>query len=213
MACRPELMGTGGTGLCATCFLASKDECTLVIRTRWERHNAAPNTSLHYLILMGAAATLQFIKHSRCVNTGCLSGCFALSSLGSCRNRTDIRASCAKTPKCSIVKIFNTTLICFIAKSSFLRHRADGASLRLVTFMLPVFRNGSPPSVSAGNSYSCAKGFSKPSQMDTRPGSAWIISFHQLPGEETASTRAEALLTTIRNLPVLTGLLTQDIIR
>lgn len=45
MACRPELMGTGGTGLCTTCFLASKDECTLVIRTRWERHNAVPNTS------------------------------------------------------------------------------------------------------------------------------------------------------------------------
>lgn len=129
-------------------------------------------SSLLYLILMGAAATLQFIKHSRCVNTGCLSGCVALSSLRSRRNRADIHASCAQTPKCPIVKIFNTTLICFIAKSSFLVHRADGASLLLGTFTLPVFRNGSPPSVSAGKSYSCAKGFSKPSQMDTRPGSA-----------------------------------------
>lgn len=106
-----------------------------------------------------------------------------------------------------------SVLLFLFTKSSFLGHRADGASLPPFIFILPVFRNGSPPSVSTGKSYSCAKGSSTPSQMGTRPSNTWIISFYQPPGEKLASTGAEASLTTIRNLLILTGLLTQDIIR
>lgn len=142
MVCRPELMGTGGSGLYTACFLASKDECTLLIRTRWERHNAAPNTSrflcgsLHYLILMGSAATSQFIKHSPCVNTGYLSGGVTLSSSESCRNRTE-HILWTKTWMADLsVRIYATTLSWSVLMPN---HPFEGTTLHLVTFNQPVF--------------------------------------------------------------------------
>lgn len=159
--------------------------------------------SLHYLILMGSAATSQFIKHSPCVNTGYLSGGVALSSPGSCRNRTE-RILWTNTWMADLsVRIYAPTLSWSVLMPN---QPLEGGAPHLVTFI-------SLLSARAGESCSCAEGFSKPSWMDMRLGSVRTIRFHRPPGGTTSSTRPKPRRQPFKNLPVLTGLLTPDIIR